>query len=118
MELFTPPPQNASPTSSLESSSSHPRDFFVEPPVLTSAQKNTYKTALDTSLKPQNQLKVDEVIGEYSVGGILYYFARYQGGIAHKVVFIVVTFDINVLTRLAVPFAFIYAKLWRACGAI
>jgi hypothetical protein len=87
--LFTPekslPPHDGPPTSSPESSSSIPRGFVIELPLLTPEQKNTYKMALDTSLKPPNQLKVDEVIGEYRVGGILYYFARYDGGIAHKV---------------------------------
>jgi hypothetical protein len=85
--LFTPEslsPHSSSPTSSPESPS-NPRSFVIEPPVLTSIQKNAYKMALDTSLKPGNELKVDEVIGEYRVDGILYYFARYRGGIAYKV---------------------------------
>lgn len=117
--FFTPekslPPQSDPPLSSLESSSSKPCDFVVELPVLTLTQKNAYKMASDTSLKSGNQLKVDEVIGEYSVGGILYYFARYEGGIAHKVVCITVTFDIGALTRLTVSFTIIYPGLWRAC---
>jgi len=84
--LFTPP-KFLSPHGgpSTPSSSSSFRHFVIEPPLLTPAQKSTYKFASDTSLKPGNELKVDEVIGEYRVDGILYYFARHAGGIAYKV---------------------------------
>jgi hypothetical protein len=78
-------PNDDSPTSFSESLSLKPRAFVIEPPILTPVQKSAYKMALDTSLKPGYELKVDEVIGEYRVDGILYYFARHDGGIAYKV---------------------------------
>lgn len=89
---FTPdkstPPETGSPTSSPLSSSSKSLarrvNFVIEPPILTPAQKNAYKMAIDSSLTLQRELKLDEVIGEHRVDGILYYFARFKGGIAYK----------------------------------
>ncbi|GLB35984.1 putative class II histone deacetylase complex subunits 2 and 3 [Lyophyllum shimeji] len=60
------------------------RAFFISPPTIPLAQKKLYQAAKDTFLKDNVEIKVDEVIGEYREGNILYYFARYQGGIAHK----------------------------------
>lgn len=61
------------------------QNFFIAPPKLLSAQKELYKALPQTSLKSEVKIDVDEVIGEYSENGRLYYFARYAGGIAHKV---------------------------------
>jgi chromodomain-helicase-DNA-binding protein 4 len=85
-ELFSPEgsAMTSLPASSRGSPSQNPRSFVIEPPLLAIALKNTYKMSSDTSLKPDD-LKVDEVIGEYHVDGVLYYFARYAGGIAYKV---------------------------------
>jgi chromodomain-helicase-DNA-binding protein 4 len=97
--LFTPPrtPTAASsPLSELPHTPSPPPDpkarqteiFYIEPPVLNSDEKSKYKT-----LPPQfvtsgfifDAPDVDQVIGEYRDGSDLYYFARFQDGIAHKV---------------------------------
>lgn len=64
---------------------SNRRPFFIEPPLLSMEQKKQYKTLPETTLKSEVELAVDEVIGEYREGHNLYYFARYDGGIAHKV---------------------------------
>lgn len=94
--LFTPEP--SMPTTSALSSLSdsvppsatpahHPRKqpFFIAPPVISEAQKRLYKMARDTSLFSKNATNVDEIIGEHRQNDRLYYFARYKGGIAHKV---------------------------------
>lgn len=120
-ELFTPErsPVTGPPTSPRDSPPQNPRTFVIEPPLLAPALKNTYKISSDTSLKPEGNLKVDEVIGEYPVDGVLYYFARYAGGIAYKVgVYLCPTCSYGILTRLAVSFALIFTVFWRACGEI
>ena len=61
------------------------RDPFVLPPRLPAAQKRQYKPPNETSLRPESEADVNKVIGEYSESGVLYYFARYDGGIAHRV---------------------------------
>ncbi|KAF8973574.1 hypothetical protein BDZ97DRAFT_1690769 [Flammula alnicola] len=60
------------------------RNFYVAPPRLPSAQKRQYKPANESSLKYDSETRVNEVIGEYKDGDSLYYFARYDGGIARK----------------------------------
>uniref|UniRef100_A0A8H7YAC3 Chromatin remodeling factor mit1 n=1 Tax=Psilocybe cubensis TaxID=181762 RepID=A0A8H7YAC3_PSICU len=57
---------------------------FVSAPRLPSAQKRQYKRTSETSLILGTSRRVDEVIGEYTIGGELYYYARYDGGIAYK----------------------------------
>lgn len=59
--------------------------FYVSPPLLPSALKKQYVPAKDVqSLK--EDARVDEVIGEYfDEERGHFYFARYAGGIAHKV---------------------------------
>ena len=57
--------------------------FYVAPPRLPLAQKQQYKPANETSFGLDT--RVDEIIGEYTEGKKLYYFARRDGGIAHKV---------------------------------
>ncbi|KAK7064375.1 chromatin remodeling factor mit1 [Favolaschia claudopus] len=73
--LFTPqksaPPPDSQP-------------FVLELPIMASAQKNTYKTRIETSLTDLVDYEPDEIIGEYKDEGQLYYFARFAGGIAHK----------------------------------
>lgn len=63
------------------------RKFHVEvkPPRLSPSQMKQYKHSNESSLKEDPITRVDEVIGEYEQDGHLYYFARYQGGIARKV---------------------------------
>ena len=66
---------------------SRPQKPFILPPRLPAAQKKQYKPPNETSLGPltESETHVDEVIGEYREGNELYYFARYDGGIAHRV---------------------------------
>ncbi|KAJ6627101.1 SNF2 family N-terminal domain-containing protein [Mycena sp. CBHHK59/15] len=58
---------------------------FVQAPSMSSAEKVTYKTRQESSI-PQDtvEVEIDEIIGEYAEDK-LYYYARYKGGIAHKV---------------------------------
>lgn len=58
---------------------------FVSAPLLPSAQKRQYKHISETSLNLDARARIDEVIGEYLVVDTLYYYARYDGGIAYKV---------------------------------
>lgn len=64
---------------------SRSRGPFVQPPTLPSAQKKQYKSPNETSLRAESETHVNEVIGEYREGNVLYYYARYDGGIAHRV---------------------------------
>jgi hypothetical protein len=57
--------------------------FYVAPPRLPLAQKQQYKPANEGSFGLDT--RVDEIIGEYTEGNKVYYFARQDGGIAHKV---------------------------------
>jgi len=59
------------------------RKVFVSVPRISSEKKLLYKPINMSSLA--TELLVDEVIGEYREGDTLYYFARYDGGIARKV---------------------------------
>jgi hypothetical protein len=59
------------------------RKVFVSLPRLSSERKLLYKPINKSSLS--NETRVDEVIGEYRQENTLYYFARYDGGIARKV---------------------------------
>lgn len=58
---------------------------YVVPPRLTSAQKLRYKPPNEISFAFNLETRFDEIIGEYTEGKKLYYFARHDGGIAHKV---------------------------------
>lgn len=71
--------------SAMPKATSSRQGFFIVPPTLPPSQKEQYKPVTETSLKTEFYPKVDEVIGEYREGNNLYYFARYDGGIAHKV---------------------------------
>lgn len=67
---------------------SRSRDLFVLLPRLPAAQKKLYKPPNETSLGAEIEIgvtTVNEVIGEYREGDVLYYYARYDGGIAHRV---------------------------------
>lgn len=64
---------------------SRSRDPFVLLPRLPAAQKKLYKPPNETSLRAESETHVNEVIGEYREGNMLYYYARYDGGIAHRV---------------------------------
>lgn len=55
----------------------------VSLPQLSAERKAQYKPVKESSLFP----KIDEVIGEYEQDGNLWYFARFKGGIAHRVRF-------------------------------
>jgi chromodomain-helicase-DNA-binding protein 4 len=74
------------------------RDLFVLPPRLPAAQKKLYNPSNETSL---SEILVNEVIGEYREGNVLYYYARYDGGIAHRVRVFLRPFEISIIfTRL------------------
>lgn len=60
------------------------RSFWVEPPTLPLNVRRMYKEVLESSLANSVKL-VDEIIGEYFDGGNLYYYARYDQGMARKV---------------------------------
>jgi hypothetical protein len=80
---------------------SRSRDLFVLPPRLLAAQKRQYKPPNETSLRAESEAHVNEVIGEYREGNVLYYFARYDGGIAHRVRVFLRPFLISIIfTRL------------------
>ncbi|KAF8078789.1 SNF2 family DNA-dependent ATPase [Lyophyllum atratum] len=68
----------------VDSAPPRKRAFFISPPSIPAAEKQLYKAANETSLRNNVEMEVDEVIGKYREGNMLYYFARYQGGIAHK----------------------------------
>jgi hypothetical protein len=61
------------------------RKLVVSLPRISSERKLLYKPLNKSSLGADFEARVDEVIGEYREGSILYYFARYDGGIARKV---------------------------------
>ncbi|RDB29203.1 Chromatin remodeling factor mit1 [Hypsizygus marmoreus] len=91
--LFTPekslgpvtsPPASPDPPPKAMKPGFHGKAFFVAPPSIPAAQKMLYKATKETSLKSEVEVPVDEVIGKYREGNMLYYFARYKGGIAHK----------------------------------
>lgn len=91
--LFTPEkslgPVNSPPSTSqpipVKMTRPTRQTFFVSAPIIPAAQKKLYKAPAETSLKSEVEEAIDEVIGQYQEGNILYYFARLQGGIAHKV---------------------------------
>lgn len=59
-------------------------EVFIRPPSLSSEDRKQYKDlAPDKTLTPMPP--VNEIIGEYDDGKKLYYYARYEGGIAHRV---------------------------------
>jgi chromodomain-helicase-DNA-binding protein 4 len=64
---------------------SRSRGPFVLPPRLPAAQKIKYKPTNETSLRAEGVTRVNEVIGEYLESNVLYYYARYDDGIAHRV---------------------------------
>ena len=66
---------------------SRSRDFFFLLPRLSAAQKKQYKPPNETSLTETSLPQVNELIGEYREGDVHYYYARYDGGIAHRVRF-------------------------------
>ncbi|TFK36879.1 hypothetical protein BDQ12DRAFT_686022 [Crucibulum laeve] len=67
-----------------KASRSPQRNFYVALPILPASQKKQYKPVTESSLAAEFQPRVNEVIGEYKEGNRLYYFACYDGGIAHK----------------------------------
>ncbi|PFH54826.1 hypothetical protein AMATHDRAFT_134744 [Amanita thiersii Skay4041] len=58
--------------------------FYILPPVLTPEEKSLYKSPSQVSLKPDMEIEMNQVIGEYEDGGNLFYFARNSEGLAHK----------------------------------
>ncbi|KAG5353236.1 hypothetical protein C0989_009199 [Termitomyces sp. Mn162] len=61
------------------------RAFFILAPHIADEEKKLYKPAEASSLKHDSEMLLDEVIGHYREHDISYYYARYQGGLAHKV---------------------------------
>ncbi|KAG5636366.1 hypothetical protein H0H81_008284 [Sphagnurus paluster] len=94
--LFSPPNSSESPgpvdgplpspehVHSAKISRPPQQTFFILAPSIPVEERKLYKAAKDSSLKDYVEMDVDEVIGKYREGSIVYYFARYQGGIAHK----------------------------------
>ncbi|KAH0590929.1 hypothetical protein H2248_001042 [Termitomyces sp. 'cryptogamus'] len=60
------------------------RAFFILAPHIADEEKKLYKPAEASSLKHDSEMLLDEVIGHYREHDISYYYARYQGGLAHK----------------------------------
>ena len=86
---------------SVEFNMSRSWDPFVLPPELSASQKKLYKPPNETSLRAENDIDVNEVIGEYREGNVNYYYARYDGGIAHRVRVYFWPFKISIIiTRL------------------
>jgi chromodomain-helicase-DNA-binding protein 4 len=95
--LFTPPRTPVSsalseiPPTPRSESSVAPKarqtiTFYIEPPVLSLVEKSQYRTLpVQFVLSGVESPDVDSIIGEYREGTDLYYFARFQDGIAHKV---------------------------------
>ena len=62
------------------------RAFFILAPHLSDEQKSLYKPAAEaSSIKDNPEILLDEVIGKYREHNVSYYYARYRGGLAHKV---------------------------------
>ncbi|KAJ7107605.1 SNF2 family DNA-dependent ATPase [Mycena crocata] len=57
---------------------------FVEPPRMASAEKGTYSTRSHPRLGDTVEIAIDEIIGEYTENDKLWYYARWEAGIAHK----------------------------------
>lgn len=94
-QLFSP----AKPTASARAERSDPvnesppvqarQNFWIDPPVLDAEAKSKYKTIPEEFIASGVEFdspNVDQIIGEYSDESGLYYFARFQDGIAHKVI--------------------------------
>lgn len=96
--LFTPPLTASPPPSSerpetpillTESTGTRPiRTVYVEPPSLSAADKQHYKT-LPPDFVPLgiefDAADVDKVVGEYRDGADFYYFVKFKDSICHKV---------------------------------
>lgn len=80
---ITAPPSSAASINDVKPTSSPQQgaSFFVLPPQLSAERRALYKPVKESSLLP----KIDEIIGEHTEKSILWYFARYKGGIAHRV---------------------------------
>lgn len=69
------------PPSSSDSSESP--TWYIGVPRLS--DKSAYHDMPVTGPKEHFQIPVDEVVGEYTDSGVFYYYARFQGGIIHRV---------------------------------
>ncbi|KAF8898923.1 SNF2 family N-terminal domain-containing protein [Infundibulicybe gibba] len=78
------PGQLSDPRPPAESNLPPEATFFVLLPQLSASEKEKYIPVRESSLRSEIQLQIDEVIGEYRDGPILFYFARHDKGIAHK----------------------------------
>lgn len=91
-------PLQFSPATSAEAERSSPIDeslqvqarqtFWVDPPVIDAEAKSKYKTIPEEFIASGVEFdapNVDQIIGEYRDESGLYYFARFQNGIAYKV---------------------------------
>lgn len=92
--LFTPPqsPSLLDPTEERLTTSPLPTKtrniFYIELPSFSEAEKEKYKCIPEefvASGAPFEARDVDQIIGEYRDAGVLYYYARFQDGIAHRV---------------------------------
>lgn len=73
----------SSPLSTVPSTNRPSFSVYVDVPRLSNEQKRDYVTTAQSTLK--HAFLVDEIIGEHSEDSVLYYYARYEGGIAYKV---------------------------------
>lgn len=71
-----------------ESLQQTPQTFWVDPPMLDAEAKSKYKTIPEEFIASGVEFdapNVDQIIGEYRDENGLYYYARFQTGIAYKV---------------------------------
>lgn len=86
------PPSSDEVASSESSPQTTPRtrqktSFFIEPPFLSALQKQQYKQVPEELKEGAtfDRDDIDAVIGEHREGTDLYYFVRFNDGLAHKV---------------------------------
>ncbi|KAL4268111.1 AB hydrolase superfamily protein [Pleurotus pulmonarius] len=61
-------------------------DWHIDIPVLAPEVQSTYRPLSEVPINLQGQqlFKLDEIIGEYEIDNVLYYYARWQQGIASR----------------------------------
>ncbi|KAF8640689.1 hypothetical protein AX17_000345 [Amanita inopinata Kibby_2008] len=77
-------PSKSDRANSLDVSRPTRSKFDILPPILLPEQKRLYKSPSQAALKLNVEIELNEVIGEYNDGNNLYYFARYDDGLAYK----------------------------------
>jgi chromodomain-helicase-DNA-binding protein 4 len=92
--LFTPPestsplpPEEERPPSSPLPSKTR-NVFYIEPPSLSSPEKKEYKSIPEEFVASGVQFNapdIERIMGEHRDEGVLFYYARFHDGIAHRV---------------------------------